>query len=348
MNITIKIAAMIFKRYCSVAALFSIIYLTIPAVGNAQPASQNPTKQKVWIDTDLSVGMKRHSRDGYSDVDDGYAVLQLMKSPEVEIVGISAVFGNTLIDNAYELCQKMATSFASSPIPVYMGAGQAIDLDNVQTNEAVDALHQALQQEKLTIMAIGPATNIGLLLLKYPEVRDRIIKVVLVAGRRTHTDYFNIGNKGNRARDLNFDLDNHAFRILFESQVPIVLCPFEISSKVWMTVKDLERLNNGEAGNDWLTGASGPWLRQWQDLGAHGFNPFDVLASHYIISPGDIKFEALNARLEIHSDDTLGDENTTGYKSYLICDTGPGYPVIYCYDVVEDYHKKLINSFLEP
>ncbi|MFT6035738.1 MAG: hypothetical protein ACJAT1_001328, partial [Marivirga sp.] len=34
--------------------------------------------KNVWIDTDLSVGMTRHLRAGYCDVDDGYAVLQLM------------------------------------------------------------------------------------------------------------------------------------------------------------------------------------------------------------------------------------------------------------------------------
>ncbi|WP_236974675.1 nucleoside hydrolase [Membranihabitans maritimus] len=305
------------------------------------------TKQKIWIDTDLSVGMKRHTREGYCDVDDGYAVLQLMKSPEVDIIGISAVFGNTLIENAYGLCQKMAGSFASNNIPVYKGAKKAIDLASVESNEAVDALYDALNKQKMTIMAIGPATNIGLLLLTYPDVKSQIEKVVLVAGRRKPTDYFNIGNQGNRARDLNFDLDNNAFRILFENEVPVVLCPFEISSKVWITYKDLDQLDDGSPANAWLTEASGPWLRQWQELGAPGFNPFDVLASHFIIFPGDIIFDSLNARLEIHPDDTLGNDNSTGYKQYLICDKGPGYPVTYCYDVVKGYHDKLIRTFLD-
>ncbi|MGB7393565.1 MAG: nucleoside hydrolase [Pricia sp.] len=303
-------------------------------------------KKKVWIDTDLSVGMKRHEREGYCDVDDGYAVLQLMKADNIEITGISAVFGNTNIKNAYSLSQYMSEEFAESEIPVYKGAGEAIDLSSVETNEAVEALAEALTEEPMTIMAIGPATNIGLLLLLHPEVKKRINEVVLVAGRRKATDYFKIGNKGNHARDLNFDLDNEAFRLMFEQGIPVTLCPFEISNKVWLKQADLDRLtSSNDHGNIWLGEASKAWLQQWLDQGADGFNPFDVLASHYLISPEDIISEERNARLEIHPDDTVKNSDAKAFKQYLLCDEQPGYSVKYCYDVVSDYHERLMQSF---
>lgn len=303
-------------------------------------------KKQVWIDTDLSVGMKRHKREGYCDVDDGYAVLQLMMAENIEICGISAVFGNTTIENAYSLSQYMAKEFAQNKIPVFKGAVEAIDLAQVETNEAVEALAKALKEQPMTIMAIGPATNIGLLMLKYPELKEQVEEVVLVAGRRKPTDYFKIGNQGNHARDLNFDLDNDAFRILFEQGIPITLCPFEISNKVWIKQPDLDALKSDDhRGNRWLANASQAWLQQWLDQGADGFNPFDVLASHYLISPKDILFVGLNARLEIHPDDTVDEEGRSSFKQYLLCDNGPGFPVRYCYDVVNDYHSKLLASF---
>jgi pyrimidine-specific ribonucleoside hydrolase len=181
-------------------------------------------------------------------------------------------------------------------------------------------------------------------LLKYPELSSRIEEVVLVAGRRKPTDYFAIGTQGRHARDLNFDLDNDAFRLLFEREVPVTLCPFEISHKVWLKATDLDELAKGDAGCRWLAEKSRVWLQQWVDQGAEGFNPFDVLASHYIIAPEDIISEPLNARLEIHLDDTVKDNDLQIFKQYLLCDKGPGYPVKYCYDVVDDYHERLMAS----
>jgi len=195
-------------------------------------------------------------------VDDGYAILQLFKADNIHITGISAVFGNTRIDDAFELCKKMVNEFSSYPISVYKGAGKKLDLAEVETNDAVEAMAAALRKKPQTILAIGPATNVGLLLLLYPELASQIQEVVLVAGRRTPTSYFEIGNPVRHAPDLNFDLDNDAFRILFQREIKIALCPFEISNKVWMTQKDLDSLKNGATGNDWLAESSKPWLQQ--------------------------------------------------------------------------------------
>ncbi|WP_235297357.1 nucleoside hydrolase [Portibacter marinus] len=305
-------------------------------------------KKKIWIDSDLAVGKKRvlRNRDGYSDVDDGFAILQLMKSSKVHIQGISAVFGNTIIENAIELCHYMVENFASYEIPVFEGAAQSMDLENLQSNDAVEGLAKALTQDKLTIMAIGPATNVGILLLKYPELASQIEEVVLVAGRRTPKDYFVIGNPGRHAWDLNFDLDNAAFQVMFEHGMDITLCPYEISSKVWIDQDDLNKLGKGDEGCQWLSQSSQAWLQQWLELGAHGFNPFDVLASHYLIQPEDIISENLHARMEIHPNDTIGKNQNTSFKQYLLCDQQKGYLVRYCYDVVENYHEKLMKSLL--
>lgn len=305
------------------------------------------TKKRVWVDTDLAVGMKRYHRDGYSDVDDGYAVLQLFKADHIHVVGISAVFGNTKIDDAFRLSKEMVSEFSPYPIPVYKGAGEKLDLQDIRTNNAVESLAEALRREPLTILAIGPATNVGLLLLKYPELAPRIQEVVLVAGRRTATSYFEIGNPVRHAPDLNFDLDNDAFRILFQSGVKVVLCPFEISNKVWLTAKDLDNLKNGTPGNNWLSEKSRPWLQQWVDAGDVGFNPFDVLASHYLIAPEDLVMEPLVARLEIHKNDMREQKGNQYFKQYLLCDKEEGYPILYCYDVVPGYHQKLMESLLK-
>ena len=305
-------------------------------------------KKKVWIDTDLSVGMKNYEGEGYSDVDDGYAVLQLFKAENIKITGLSAVFGNTKIEDANRLSQIMVDEFAPYNIPVYKGAGTKLNLDNVETNEAVEALSERLKKTPLHILAIGPATNISTLLLLYPELKSQIKEVVLVAGRRKPTSYFKIGKtETEHAPDLNFDLDNDAFRVLFESGVKVVLCPFEISNKVWITEKDLNHLKNSNAAGEWLSEKSQPWLQQWVDSGEKGFNPFDVLASHYLMEPEDLIKEDLKAHLEIHPNDMLLNTPKHHFKHYLICDQSEGFPVTYCHDVIENYHHKLMESLLK-
>ena len=305
-------------------------------------------KKSIWIDADVAVGMERYGREGFSDVDDGYAILQLFKADNVDIKGMSAVFGNTRIDDAYRLSQKMASEFAPYDVPIFKGAGEAVTLDQVETNEAVEALAKQLRKEPLHILAIGPATNIATLVLLYPELKSQIKEVVLVAGRRSPTAYFEIGKtEVNHAPDLNFDLDNNAFRVLLENEIPVVLCPFEISNKVWITPEDLQSLSEGDAATRWMAEKSQPWIEQWTSMGEEGFNPFDVLASHYLIAPEDIVKEKLMAHLEIHPNDMKLDTSGHHFKNYLICNETEGAKVTYCYDVAEDYHEKLMKSLLK-
>ena len=62
------------------------------------------TPLRVWIDTDPAI------TSGNGEVDDGFALLQALHSPELEIVGISAVFGNTDLANTYPMAQEIVTA----------------------------------------------------------------------------------------------------------------------------------------------------------------------------------------------------------------------------------------------
>ncbi|MGH9104805.1 MAG: hypothetical protein ACRDZX_03015 [Acidimicrobiales bacterium] len=53
--------------------------------------------RRVWIDTDPAVGVPG------ADVDDGYALLQALRSPELEVAGVSTIFGNAPIEVAYPI-----------------------------------------------------------------------------------------------------------------------------------------------------------------------------------------------------------------------------------------------------
>ena len=276
--------------------------------------------QKVWIDTDIAIGAGNQN-DGFADVDDAYAIAHLIKAPSVQIMGISTVFGNTDIDQASRLANEMVDRFCEQPVPVCQGLASALELQQIKITDAVIGMRDALRKNRMKIMAIGPASNIGNLLLLYPELALQIDSVVLVAGRRSPVDHFKVGPTHHPPfPDLNFDLDPIAFRILLQHDIQVHLLPFEISHKVWVNQADLDHISGlGELGA-WLASHSQAWLNQWQPYGVSGFNPFDVLASGYIIDSQSYEWQDLPVNISIHIDDTIIQDESVphAYKPYLI------------------------------
>src|SRR5436190_4488585 len=107
----------------------------------------------VWIDTDPSV------QKGVHEVDDGFALVQAFRSNELAIRGISVVFGNSPLAEAYPIGQDLVKRYGPPKMPVYRGAAGAAEL-GIET-PASRALADALKKERLTILVLAPATNVA-------------------------------------------------------------------------------------------------------------------------------------------------------------------------------------------
>ncbi|MEO0897060.1 MAG: nucleoside hydrolase [Bacteroidota bacterium] len=300
--------------------------------------------KKVWIDTDVAITAP-DARGGVADVDDAYAMVQLFHAPNIMLRGISTVFGNTFIENSTPIAANMVANFGPTPsVQVYMGAKEAMELNAIEHNNASLALKQTLEREKLHILAIGPATNIGILLLLEPHLASQIEEVVLVAGRRSLDQHFQVGPKQEFPfHDLNFDLDPNAFRILLQSGVNIVLHPFEISHKIWIDQSDLDDLATGCKAAQFLAKHSVPWLNQWKPFDVEAFNPFDVLASAYLVDESWFEWDELPAQLVFAPDDTQG--NPAVFKPYFILhENNPGGRKIrYCHSTKDGFKEWLLE-----
>jgi pyrimidine-specific ribonucleoside hydrolase len=113
-------------------------------------------------------------------------------------------------------------------------------------------------------------------------------------------------------------LDAEGFQVLLGAGVPLVLAPWEISSKVWIREPDLKRLRASNASLGWILDAAEDWLAYWKKhLAADGFNPFDTLAVGYAISSQGFGCETLPVKIERQADDTVRQENAP-QKPYLI------------------------------
>jgi inosine-uridine nucleoside N-ribohydrolase len=305
-----------------------------------------PAPTPVWIDTDPAIGEPER------DVDDGLALVQAFHSPELDIRGVSVVFGNAPIDRGLPIARRLVRNFGPPRLRVFRGAAQTSD-PSIET-EASRAMAAALRAAPLTILALGPVTNVATVLANHPELASRVTRVIAVAGR-VPGQRFTTGTSNARGhRDFNFELDPRGFQRLLDSKVEIVLAPFEISSKIWIKGDDLDRLAaSRSAASRSLAAPSRAWLALWARLfGVDGFNPFDTLAVAYAISPAGFGCDTLPVRIDTLADDVT-EPGVQGVqvdrKPYLLVSKSFGDAashVTYCSSAPDTFKQDLLTRLM--
>lgn len=272
------------------AIIFSIVLLllSMPQFVAAGP---------VWIDADLGCG-----QGATDDVDDCWAIIAAIRSSALSVVGVSTVFGNVaseqVIESAEDLFGAIRLHESGRVLPsVHHGA--ALPLQQVTgIPPAVAALESALTTSPLTILALGPLTNVAILMKHRPELIPRITAVVAVAGQRPG-QVFRVGNSPIlHFHDFNVRKDPDAVEIVLRSGVPLYLIPFEAGHQIVITRRDLRALEEQGALDAWLSKRSARWLEFWEHtLDAKGFSPFDLIAVAFLVDPSQFICQTIPAKL---------------------------------------------------
>ena len=253
------------------------------------PHADRPSR--VWIDTDAACNGVT------ADPDDCFAMLVLMFSPDVEIVGISTVFGNAPLSVVDRTTRDLVGRVAASPeILIHSGSSTALEAERATSLEpAHAALERALEGGPLTIVSLGPLTNVAATLRRRPDLADNIGLLVLVMGRRPGHVFHPAEGRNSTGilfghgpifRDFNFSKDQTSAAIVLGLAERISLTPYAAAREVMVTRRDLARMNGGPRAAAWLAERAGPWLDYWEeDIGLPGFYPFDALAALYVLHP---------------------------------------------------------------
>lgn len=264
---------------------------------------------RVWIDTDAACN------GGNADPDDCFAMLVLMNSPEVEIVGISTVFGNAPLSVVDRTTRDLVGRVVgSSNILVHSGSSTALETERMTPIEpAHAALERALERGPLTIVSLGPLTNVAATLRRRPDLADNIGMLVLVMGRRPGHVFHPAEGRSSTGilfghgpifRDFNFSKDRTSASIVLGFAERISLTPYAAAREVMVIRRDLARMKGGSRAAAWLAERAGPWLEHWEgDIGLPGFYPFDALAALYVLHPE--QFSCARASAWIAEDDRL-------------------------------------------
>jgi inosine-uridine nucleoside N-ribohydrolase len=230
-------------------------------------AATPPFPRRVWIDTDAACG---HSR--RTDPDDCFAIALLLRSPEIDVVGISTVAGNASRE-VVDATMGALLSQHGFPVP--------------RTTE----LKVALERGPLTILALGPLTNIATVLSERPDLAKHVARLIAVMARRPgHIFHPAEGAGGGMLfghgpvfRDFNFALDPDAAAQVLAMKLPMSFIPYDAARGIELTAADLDRM---ETSLRWIVQRSRDWLDYWRsDIGRAGFYPFDLLAAAYVVEP---------------------------------------------------------------
>ncbi|MEM9885360.1 MAG: nucleoside hydrolase [Bacteroidota bacterium] len=258
-------------------------------------------KKDVWLDTDQLLGNPENAP---REVDDAIALIMILRyHQQLKLQGISLV---TEVDYGYDITQRILKHYwAGDAIPVYKGSDQCGDVG--VENEATRALAAALRKQKLTILAIGPATNVATVLRNHPELGAQIEEIIFCAGRTP--DYpFTLGLERVTVSDYNVDRDPAAFQVILEAGVPVVLSGFMASEYLFFGATDYEFLAKGDTFEQYLYEQFIPWSKRVKlGFGIMGFVPWDTTPVGYLTHPKFFKYyeEIPTKLIEKENDATL-------------------------------------------
>ncbi|TQM43003.1 pyrimidine-specific ribonucleoside hydrolase [Pseudonocardia cypriaca] len=183
-------------------------------------------------------------------VDDAVAIMLALASPEVELKAITTVFGNVALDATTANAGRLLALCDRTDIPIAIGAarplvhpqrelaaewhgndglgGRAATLPlpvPPGTDTAIELLADVLRtsEQPVTLVPIGPLTNIALLLAAHPELAPRIGRIVWMGGS------LGAGNTSGVA-EFNAHCDPEAaHRVLTQSDVPVTMVPLDLT-----------------------------------------------------------------------------------------------------------------------
>lgn len=248
--------------------------------------------KKIIIDTDPGV-------------DDAMAILFALKSPELEVVGLTTIFGNVYTDLATQNALRLV-EFAGRPdIPVAHGANLPliVPLEGVAdfvhgsdglgntnpappTSEAIDTPAAQFIVEmvmahpgEITLVPIGPLTNIALALALEPRIADNVAGVVLMGGAAL------VNGNVTPAAEANIIHDPHAADVVFGAGWPVTMVGLDVTMQTFMSEEYLASLK-GTRTTDFIYDIS-RFYQQYhtQTYDLHGCHTHDPSTIAYLIDP---------------------------------------------------------------
>jgi pyrimidine-specific ribonucleoside hydrolase len=254
-------------------------------------------------------------------IDDAYALALACMSPDVDLIGVTTVFGNVGLANTTRNALRVLALCGREDVPVAAGADRPLvhphahrarhvhgedglsGLSNtlpertkgLAGTDAVSLMVKLLDEspEPVTLVPIGPLTNIALLLAAHPSVLSKIARIVIMGGGLA-------GGNVTAAAEFNIWSDPEAARrVLVEESVPTTLVPLDLTMRCAVDAQWLDRLSASGTLGATLVRLTDAYRSHYRlALGHDGAVIHDAVAVAEAIKPGLLTTTAMPVEVD--------------------------------------------------
>src|SRR5687767_4305484 len=259
--------------------------------------------------------------------DDAVALMLACGHPDLDLLAVTTVAGNVPIEKTTRNTLRVLSLIGCTDVPVGVGASEPLErplhtaedihgksgLDGSEEipeadfgpdeRRAVVLIADTLRSspEPVTLVPVGPLTNIATFLREYPDLKDRIARISLMGGSMGH------GNT-TPAAEFNVYVDPEAAHEVFESGLPITMAGLDVTHQAGAGHEERERLRaTGRVGGV-VAGFLDYFASTYESIFGFDAPPLhDPVAVAVVLEPGLLKTRPMRVDIECGSDLTRGE-----------------------------------------
>jgi purine nucleosidase len=282
----------------------------------------------IWLVrvTPASAAAKKIIFDTDPGTDDALALMLALNSPELDVRAITVVPGNVTASQGLENALRMVSLANRCDIPIAAGAQHPLfqklvtaefwhgknGLANVElppskckvdSHFGPDLIIQMVHASphEITLVPVGPLTNIALAVLKDPSIVPLVKEVIMMGGSIS-------GGNVNASAEANIYNDPEAAQIVFQSGWPLTMVGLDVGDKTLFSRKYLDQLSQTHGPiNDFIYAVGKYLIDLSAQFGSPGTPMYDPLAVGVAIDATLVKSPEMHVDVETRGDFTRGE-----------------------------------------